>query len=212
MASVFLLTLFFFMSILELSSMIGFPMKKLLFDFKNNDNLANWQELSDTVRDVGKSKAVFVTYNTKSKQSALLLTMLMVQENGAGFCGIRTITQLNLEKYEKLSFTCIPNGNATHYKVVLRHNNENDEPYPAFEQQFEVKLNSENNIELPLMKFKPYFRGKLVDNVTLNTSSITAFGFQVAGGVYESFKQSGLSSLELDQIWAILKSSNTIIS
>lgn len=56
---------------------------------------------------------------------------------------------------------------------------------------------------MPLSKFEPYYRGKIIENgPVLNIKNITSFGIQVAGGVYEDFKQSGLSSLIVDQIWA----------
>lgn len=56
---------------------------------------------------------------------------------------------------------------------------------------------------MPLSEFLPYYRGKkVIDGPTLNLKNITAFGIQVAGGVYEDFKQSGLSSLVLERICA----------
>lgn len=56
---------------------------------------------------------------------------------------------------------------------------------------------------MPISQFDPYYRGKIIlDGPTLNVKNITSFGIQVAGGVYENVKQSGLSSLVVDQIWA----------
>lgn len=56
---------------------------------------------------------------------------------------------------------------------------------------------------MPISLFRPYYRGKeIIDGPKLNVKNITNFGIQVAGGVYEHFKQSGLSSLVVDQIWA----------
>lgn len=67
----------------------------------------------------------------------------------------------------------------------------------------QVENNSETIVKLPLLKFEPYYRGKIIpDGPALNVKNITSFGIQVAGGVYEHFKQSGLSSFEVDQIWA----------
>ncbi|XP_050435418.1 uncharacterized protein LOC126842444 isoform X2 [Adelges cooleyi] len=188
----------------HLSTTIEKPTKSLtLFDFGNVRDLSkDWSELSDTVRAEGKSKASFDVYKTSKAQSAILFTLVNPQPNGAGFCGVRTTRQqLNLNGYDYIHFVCRPKGNATRYKIVLRHNNENNEPHPSFEQQFQVTLDTENTVELPLKKFKPYYRGKpLDDGPTLNVENITAFGIQVAGGVYDTFKQSGLSSLELDRI------------
>lgn len=62
---------------------------------------------------------------------------------------------------------------------------------------------------MPISEFKPYYRGKIIDNgPTLNVRNITNFGIQVAGGVYDDFKQSGLSSLVFDHIWAVMKREN----
>ncbi|XP_025208643.1 uncharacterized protein LOC112604003 [Melanaphis sacchari] len=175
----------------------------LLFDFQNVADLSNWTEQSDTVRSVGMSKATFDLYKTQTKQSAILFTLLNPQPNGACFSGVRTITQLNLDGYEYISFLCKTAGNATTYKIILRHNNLNDEPNPTFEQQFKVNTDSDTTVKMPISQFKPYYRGKIIkDGPTLNVKNITRFGFQVAGGVYENFKQSGLSSLVVDQIWA----------
>jgi len=56
---------------------------------------------------------------------------------------------------------------------------------------------------MPISRFEPYYRGRpIIDGPTLNAKNVTEFGIQVAGGVYEDFKQSGLSSLMVDRIWA----------
>jgi len=67
----------------------------------------------------------------------------------------------------------------------------------------QVNNNADTVVKMPLSQFKPYYRGKIiVDGPVLNVRNITSFGIQVAGGVYENFKQSGLSSFVVDQIWA----------
>lgn len=111
-----------------------------LFDFKNAANLSNWSEQSDTVRSAGRSKATFDIYKTQTNQSAILFTLLNPLPNGACFAGVRTTTQLNLDGYDYISFLCSTTGNATTYKIILRHNNLNDEPHPTFEQKFMVSL------------------------------------------------------------------------
>lgn len=112
----------------------------LLFDFRNALALNNWFEQSDTVRSQGKSKAVIDLYKTGTKQSAILFTLLNPLPNGACFGGVRTPTQLNLHGYQYISFSCRATGNATTYKIVLRHENLNDEPHPSFEQTFKVRI------------------------------------------------------------------------
>lgn len=62
----------------------------------------------------------------------------------------------------------------------------------------------ETFVKLDISKFMPYFRGQLLEvGPILNSGCITSFGIQVGGGVYEKFKQKGVSSLVIDQIWAI---------
>lgn len=66
-----------------------------------------------------------------------------------------------------------------------------------------MKINDSDTVmKMPISLFKPYYRGKKVDGPTLNVKNITMFGIQVAGGVYDDYKQSGLSSFVVDQIWA----------
>lgn len=190
-------------SCLEIMAQKPIVSSLLLFNFQNATNLNNWSEQSDTVRSAGTSKATFDLYNTQTKQSAILFTLLNPLPNGACFSGVRTLTQLNLDGYKYISFVCKTTGNATTYKIILRHNNLNEEPNPTYEQKFKVNTDSDTTVKIQISQFKPYYRGKIIiDGPTLNVKNITNFGIQVAGGVYENFKQSGLSSLVVDQIWA----------
>lgn len=110
----------------------------MLFDFQNATNLSIWSEQSDTVRSAGRSKATFDLYKTQIQQSAIFFSLLNPLPNGACFSGVRTMTQLNLDGYQYIHFACKTTGNATVYKIILRHNNLNDEPNPTFEQKFKV--------------------------------------------------------------------------
>lgn len=111
----------------------------ILFDFRNASDLNGWTEQSDTVRSAGRSKATFDLYKTRTDQSAILFTLLNPLPNGACFGGVRKATQWNLDGYQNILFSCKTTGNATTYKIVLRHDNMNDEPHPTFEQKFEVR-------------------------------------------------------------------------
>lgn len=109
-----------------------------LFNFENAVDLFNWSEQSDTVRSAGRSKATFDLYKTSVKQSAIFFSLLNPLPNGACFAGVRTSTQLDLEGYQYISFTCKTTGSATIYKIVLRHNYLDNEPHPTYEQKFKV--------------------------------------------------------------------------
>uniref|UniRef100_A0A8D8UXU7 NADH:ubiquinone oxidoreductase intermediate-associated protein 30 domain-containing protein n=1 Tax=Cacopsylla melanoneura TaxID=428564 RepID=A0A8D8UXU7_9HEMI len=177
----------------------------VLFDFTKLPHLDNWTEESDTVREVGKSKAVFTLQKTRLFQRGIFFTLLNPQDNGAGFAGARTNVQLNLSQYDKLVLYGRAQGSNAGYKVVLRHNGLNDEPNPTYEQIFQAKPTEDlRTFELPLSEFKPFFRGRPVsDAPPLNKANITRVGLQVFGGVYMDYKQKGASSLEIDWIKAV---------
>ena len=56
---------------------------------------------------------------------------------------------------------------------------------------------------LPFSEFKAYYRGKRVNNnEVLDTSQVTSIGIQIYGGVYQTIKQKGPATLEIDWIRA----------
>ncbi|XP_046466172.1 uncharacterized protein [Neodiprion pinetum] len=174
-----------------------------LFDFTSSDNVSDWTEQSDTVRTVGKSKAVFVMQETQEFRRAILFTLLNPQSNGAAFAGVRIETVMNFVGLSTIHINCRAQGNSTGYKIVLRHDGENNEPYPTYEQFFEAPMSSEvfSTVSLPLANFTAYYRGKAVPNAKpLDITNITSFGLQVYGGVYGAIHQSGVSSLEVNTI------------
>lgn len=119
-------------------SNISLPEEQYLFDFTKFDNVENWQEQSDTVRDVGMSKAVFVLHKNTAYRRAIFFALLNPQLNGAGFAGIRAIKTYNLTGHTKLQIQCRGQGQYNGFKVVLRHKGLNDEPNYSFEQYFQV--------------------------------------------------------------------------
>lgn len=180
-----------------------FTTGEMLFDFTTAESVDNWKEMSDTVRTVGKSKAILTLQTTQVFQHAILFTLLNPQPNGAGFAGVRTMTNLDLSNFENIRINCRGQGNNSHYKVVLRHKGHHSNKDVTYEQFFMVPVSSSNfsTVTLPLANFKPYYRGHEVpDAEPLDTASITMFGLQVYGGVYLPIKQKGVSALELQNI------------
>ncbi|KAK7793425.1 hypothetical protein R5R35_006986 [Gryllus longicercus] len=176
-----------------------------LFDFTRLHSVDDWMEQSDTVREVGKSKAVLVLQKTKVFQRAVFFFLLNPQPNGAGFAGVRISTSLDLHHYENIALKVRRQGNVPGYKIILRHKGLNDEPHPTYEQFFMVALNEFQVVNLPLADFKPFYRGRPLNESevgSLDTRNITSFGVQVYGGVYLPVKQSGPSTLEVDWIKA----------
>lgn len=69
--------------------------------------------------------------------------------------------------------------------------------FQAPNRKFEV-------VDLPLIAFEPYYRGKKQNqSAPLDTSKITNFELQIYGGVYLPVKQAGTSSLEVDWVKAV---------
>lgn len=109
-----------------------------LFDFTTMNDVNDWMESSDTVREVGMSKAVLTLQKTQLFQRAVFFTLLNPQANGAGFAGVRTLTNFNLTGYDTIDITCRAQGNK-HYKVVLRHRGMHRNSDIEYEQFFSVR-------------------------------------------------------------------------
>ncbi|KAL1451735.1 hypothetical protein WDU94_006085 [Cyamophila willieti] len=177
-----------------------------LFDFTTSPHLDNWEEVSDTKRDVGKSKAVFTLHKSSNFQNAIFFTLLNPQSNGACFAGSRTDVKFDLSKYDMLVLFGHVHGNHNaSYKIVLQHNGIQDNRVPCYEYIFHAQPSHEPLLfQLPLDEFKPIFRGRYVPGTPpLNKANITRLGIQTFGGVYEQTKQSGVSCLSIDWIKAV---------
>nr|XP_034190783.1 uncharacterized protein LOC117609052 isoform X2 [Osmia lignaria] len=177
--------------------------KEILFDFTTADNVDNWTEVSDTVRTVGKSKAVLTLQKTQLFQHAIFFTLLNPQPNGAGFAGVETVTNLNLSNFENIKISCRGQGANSHYKVVLEHKGLHTNGNITYEQFFVASMSDTDfsTVILPLASFKPYYRGREVPNAEpLDTANITMIGLQIYGGVYLPIKQKGVSALEVQTI------------
>ena len=112
----------------------------MLFDFTDIQSVDDWREMSDTVRTEGKSKATLTLQTSQLFQRAVFFTLLKPQPNGAGFAGVRKLTNLNLSRYRNIEITCRGQGQNMHYKISLRHRGQNSNMYFSYEQFFTVKL------------------------------------------------------------------------
>lgn len=180
---------------------------KVLFDFtSDNASVSGWVEQSDVVREPGMSKATLVIQKSKLFKRAVFFTLLNPQPNGAGFAGMKISVQWDLSNHTSLLIRLRGQGSNSHYKVNLRHKGLDTEPHPSYEQMFEAPMNSFGEINLPLNNFEPYYRGRKLDPKEvgyLDLHNITNFEFQMYGGVYLPYKQSGPSSLEIDWVKAV---------
>lgn len=116
----------------------------LLFDFNNATNLRSWSDDSDS-KESGRSESIFYLYKSRKKQVAVFYTHLrplpLKKQSLLKPCyaGISVKTRLNLDGFRVIHFKCNPTGNATWYKVILRHDNLDDIDH-MFEQSFKVCL------------------------------------------------------------------------
>lgn len=129
----------FYYFVIVFCSNISLPEERYLFDFTKSDDVENWQEQSDTVRNVGMSKALLALHQNTEYRRAIFFALLNPQLNGAGFAGIRAIKTYNLTGYTKLQIKCRGQGQYNGFKVVLRHKGLNDEPNYSYEQYFQVR-------------------------------------------------------------------------
>lgn len=114
--------------------------KMMLFDFTNVQSLDDWREVSDTVRTVGKSKAVLTLQTSQLFQRAVFFTLLNPQPNGAGFAGIRKSVNFNLSRFKNIEILCRGQGQNNHYKINLKHRGQNSNEDLSYEQFFTVKF------------------------------------------------------------------------
>merc|ERR1719419_1111760 len=180
-----------------------------LFDFTTIKNLDSWVESSDTVRDVGMSKASFVLQRTQRYQRSIFFVLLNPQPDGACFAGYRTPTYFNSSDYAAIQIRLRgARGEIWRYKIVL--SNQILSYQRTYEAYFNVTDTSDRkdvqdfykyqlDITLPLNGFTAMYRGKPDTNAPpLNSSNVVSLGIQAAGGVYEKEKQSGVGAIEID--------------
>ena len=115
--------------------------QQVLFNFTNStSSVSDWIEISDTEREVGKSKGVLVQQKTQQFQRAIFFSLLNPQPNGAGFAGVSYRKQsFDLSSFTGLKLSVRAQGENFFYKVVLRHHNEESSLQPSYENFFEVR-------------------------------------------------------------------------
>ncbi|KAJ3655172.1 hypothetical protein Zmor_014309 [Zophobas morio] len=163
-------------------------------NFNDLNDISQWQEHSDTVQNVGKSKGSLVLLKTTTFQTAVLFTLLNPQPCGAAFAGVRKVVNLDLSPYRSIILKGRGQGSYNGYKFILHENKYNY----SFCHFFQVSGDM-NEIILNLKEFKPYYAGKIINDpkVHLDLTKITSIGIQAYGGVYLPIKQSGAASLEI---------------
>lgn len=85
------------------------------------------------------SKATLVLQEGKLFRKAIFFSLLNPQVSGAGFAGIRTEANLDLQQYGSLAMRVRGQGQNKKYKFILRHKGESKKPQPAYVYLFEVR-------------------------------------------------------------------------
>lgn len=135
--------------------MCSYSLERKLFDFTNStSSVDDWIEISDTERDVGKSKGVLVQQKTQQFQRAIFFTLLNPQPNGAGFAGVSYRKQkFDLSSFTGLKLSARAQGENYVYKVILRHHHEESSLLPSYEIFFEVKKTKDKELNFSLILF-----------------------------------------------------------
>ncbi|CAH8560489.1 unnamed protein product [Heterobilharzia americana] len=177
----------------------------ILFNFTDSEttSLDRWVEVSDTVREAGRSKAALVSHVAYNYQSAIFFYLLNPLPDGACFAGVDIdLNFLNLSAYQGISIDLHRQGVNSGFKLLFYTDCADYSNCSSYESFFQTS-GDRQYIQLPFHTFEAYFRGKHQPNAPpLDRSRLTRFGIQVYGGVYEKRRQSGPGSLELFTIAA----------
>jgi hypothetical protein len=117
-----------------------FSSEQVLFDFTHSiESINDWIEISDTTRDVGMSKAVFIGQKTQQYQQAIFFSLINPQPNGAAFAGVAYRKKsFDLSLFTGLKLSVRAQGENFVYKLILRHHNQESSLEPSYENFFEV--------------------------------------------------------------------------
>lgn len=177
---------------------------RVIWNFNEASDLSSWHESSDgTARSVGMSTGAFKLQRTEMFTRAVMFSLLNPQPNGAGFVGFFTnCHDLDLSKYRSIRMRYRAQGQNFHYKFYLKDDkNSVVGGSGSYESHFLLEQGKFSEISVPLDSFVFYYRGRRNETAPPpNLKAVTLFGIQVYGGVYDDFKQSGVSSLEVDWI------------
>jgi hypothetical protein len=184
---------------------------EILFDFTTTSTVDTFYESSDTARSVGMSKGSISLIESEEVRRAVFFSLLNPQPDTACFAGVQTKYEdaLDWTAFHSLSVQSRGQGEYATFKVILKDTQSESNSSLAFEQYFEARRDVGNTSSssfiisaLPLQNFACSYRGASCDE-QLDVASITTFGFQAAGGVYEdSLSQQGVASLEIN--WVVL--------
>lgn len=117
-------------------------------------------------------------------------------ENNGGFASVKNHEPVNLSGFSLIRLSVRGDGNRYSFRLQTGLNGQ-IHPW-SYEQRFETKNNEWTEVDLPLDKFAPTYRGRTPDGVPpLDPAKIMRYGFLI------SDEQKGDFRLEIDRIWAV---------
>lgn len=164
------------------------PDTRLITDFTN---LAaqQWMITNDGVMG-GKSSSQFQI--NKVGNGVFLGTVSL--ENNGGFASVKNHEPINLSGFSLIRLSVCGDGNRYSFRLQTGSNGQAN-PW-SYEQRFETKDNGWIEVDLPLEKFAPTYRGRTPEDVPpLDPAKIMRYGFLI------SDKQEGSFRLEVEKIW-----------
>jgi hypothetical protein len=182
-----------------------------IFDFSSPDSIISpqWEEVSDTTRTAGLSKATLSIIEAETDRRASMFTLLVPQPDGACFAGMNyveynessnvvDISSFSTIVLQEALVTGLVDDNII-YKMILKDNNKNSSI--SFENSFTAPR-TRTRVELKIIDFACFYRGQQCDG-SLNVEFITALGLQVACGVYVAPSPKKLQSVSSIEFTAI---------
>mmetsp|Transcript_34088 Transcript_34088/g.95969 ORF Transcript_34088/g.95969 Transcript_34088/m.95969 type:complete len:210 (-) Transcript_34088:3039-3668(-) len=169
----------------------------VLFNWTDSSTTSEFYEVSDTVRTTGMSKASLGLTESREYRWATFLAVLNPQASSACFAGMETAYNetLDFSPYQVMVVNGRIQGDYAIMKIVL----ENPTEAVTFEQFFKAD-GGFSDYKLPLADFECHYRGDAC-SVPFDPSKIRTFGVQAAGGVYETFTQSGVAAFEMQYVY-----------
>ncbi|WP_340105952.1 CIA30 family protein [Rhodohalobacter sp. 8-1] len=168
---------------------MNIPDTRLITDFTN---LAaqKWMITNDGVMG-GNSSSQFQI--NKDGNGVFIGTISL--ENNGGFASVKNHEPINLSGFSFIRLSVKGDGNRYSFRLQTGSNGQVN-PW-SYEHRFETKDNEWTEIDLPLNKFVPTYRGSTPDDAPpLDPSDIKRYGFLI------SDDQEGDFRLEIEQILA----------
>lgn len=150
----------------------------MLFDFKENPSLKNWQVVNDDVMG-GRSQA---TLGLSDKGTAIFKGRISLENNG-GFSSIRYSPGNTPTKGLKTLVLRVK-GDGKNYQVRIR---ENKNDYFSYIYTFST-LGEWETITVPVEEMYPSFRGRKLNQPNYKGNSLVEITFLIANKEAESFQ------------------------